>query len=140
MSESLEALKEDFLKHHGVKGQKWGVTRPDGSRLDLSKKDFKWANKAARKYPMDAYNRAADKMNKGEIDRINNKPEYKGVDMNKNKKVATKYYKEYSDTMTKHLNDAVNDLGLKSPNGALKIEFEYDVETDTMPRFGVVES
>jgi hypothetical protein len=142
MDKNLEEQKEEFLAHHGVKGMKWGVTKADGSRVEVSKKDYKWIKKATRKYPMDAYNRAASKMNDGEIDRINGKREYQNVDMldPKNKRVADKYYNEYSTAMTKALNDSVKELGLVSPDGALKIGFEYDVETDAMPRWGLIEN
>jgi hypothetical protein len=86
------------LKHYGVKGQRWGVRRyqkKDGSLTPLGKKriskEYEKESKklmsdfAARRESMyvNAYNKAADKMNRGGIDKFN-------------KEQADKYGKDYA--------------------------------------------
>ena len=72
------------LYHHGIKGMKWGIRRyqnKDGSltakgQAMASKKYKKYMNRASqevvtREKYLKAYNRAADKMNNGLIDKYN---------------------------------------------------------------------
>ena len=51
---STEALRKDFIAHHGIKGQKWGVRRyrnEDGSLTEAGKKRYeKDSIKLERKY------------------------------------------------------------------------------------------
>lgn len=101
-------IGKDFLDHHGVKGQKWGVrrnkttgVRPLAQTLNDSRfgrraqknvdthnrragarADKKWQkNIYTTKSAIDIHNRVADKMNNGGLDKLNNNPAFKGKRM-----------------------------------------------------------
>lgn len=80
------------LTHYGIKGMRWGVRRyqnSDGSLSEAGKKrvskKYKRETDRARadvlrkdtKRQVDAYNKAADRMNKGGVDRFNKQQEKK---------------------------------------------------------------
>lgn len=79
-------IYNDYLMHHGIKGQKWGVRRyqnPDGTLTDAGKKRIKQEYVKYAKEHQDyyyktdnnrilrAYNNAADRMNNGLVDKYN---------------------------------------------------------------------
>lgn len=132
----------DWLEHYGVKGQKWGVRRDRGHEgqqaktKTIRKADEKFERTAiSPKNYFSAYNAMADKMNNGEIDRINNLPQFKDRRMtDMNDPVTREYHAEYSRTTTKILNDyAASKIGTNA-SGTRKVEFDYDVLNDGMPR------
>lgn len=136
-----ETSIDDFLAHHGVKGMKWGVRNDnDGigqkaTTKKIEKLDKKFEKTAtSQKTYFKAYNAMADRMNKTEIDRINNDPRFKGKDMNQPSKLRDAYYKEYSQTATRVLNEASASLIGTNASGTKKVTFEYDVEKDGFPR------
>lgn len=96
------------LQHYGTKGMKWGVRRAD-------KKFEKRTSSLKTKFKI--YNEAASRTNKVDVDRINNKPQYKGKDFSKDSPLRQKYYKEHSDALVKNLekvaNEQVNASGTK---------------------------
>lgn len=115
-----------YLQHHGIKGQKWGVRRfqnPDGSLTPAGKKraskEYEKAAKAVtsklaknqtRMY-VDAYNKAADYMNGGGIDRYNAEQRKKyGDDYAKRDGYTEDYYREFDKVLTKHMNKKLNDF------------------------------
>ncbi len=74
---------ETYLAHFGIKGQKWGVRRfqnPDGSLTEAGKKRYDKltqkahieANKIFNRTQHIPYNKAADKINNGLIQKYNN--------------------------------------------------------------------
>lgn len=80
------------LTHYGIKGMRWGVRRyqnSDGSLTEAGKKrvskEYKRETNKARadvlrkatERQIDAYNKAADRMNKGGIDQFNQQQEKK---------------------------------------------------------------
>ena len=109
------------LYHYGVKGMKWGVRRyqnKDGSltpagRKKVSKMYKKQAvkvstelSKQSTKMYVDAYNKAADKMNSGGIDKFNKQQEKKyGKDYAK----RDEYMEDYSAMFSKELEKTYNE-------------------------------
>ena len=130
---------EDFLEHHGIKGQRWGIRRdpktgirPIAKTLDKSrfgraananaqrsmKRSTARADKRFEKSAgsVDTFvkvnNRAADIYNSQHVDRINNKPQYKGKDFNDETLPLTKQYvNEHHQALVKSLEQAATELG-----------------------------
>ncbi len=90
------------LGHSGVKGMKWGVRRAD-------KKFERKAN--SLKNVVAIHNKAAADFNKLDLDRINNKPQYKDKDFKQPSALRTKYYAEHQAAFAKRLEDAATGLG-----------------------------
>lgn len=100
------------LTHYGIKGMRWGVRRyqnPDGSLTERGKKrvrkEYKREVDKARtdvlsrntKRQADAYNEAADRMNKGGIDRFNKQQEKKyGKDFANREGYFDDYQKQFN--------------------------------------------
>jgi len=107
----------DFLAHFGKKGMKWGVRNDKGHEgtrtktkkiVKLDKKFDK--NATSLSTAIKVHNRAADLFNK-DIDRINNKPQYKGQNFLKDTPLRQKYYKEHQNAFLKNLEKAASELG-----------------------------
>lgn len=134
----VEAVTHDeeidaYLAHHGVKGMKWGVRRDPGHEGEvvktkaLAKLDKKWEkeNTGVSGY-LKLYNGAAEKMNNGGIDEINNRPEFKeasekGIFNDINHPTTKKYYAAHE----KAFADAMIDVGAKigtNPSGSQRFE------------------
>lgn len=109
---------EDFLSHHGVLGQKWGVRKDNGhtGERTTTKKIAKLDNKFAKRtnslaVKISLYNIAVAKSNALDIDRINNKAKYKDADFSKPSTLRTQYYKEHTDAFVKRLDEAAKSVG-----------------------------
>ena len=118
------------LYHHGIKGQKWGVRHyqnEDGSlteagRKKISKKYKKLSIKGDKEMQkqyqsiyLKSYNKAADKMNNGEIDRFNNEQRKKyGKDFAKRDRYSEDYEKLFNDEFQKNMNKSLIDFRLSN--------------------------
>lgn len=119
----MTTLVDDILAHHGVKGMKWGV-RKDGtphtarSAKKEAKADAKWHKSIySAKGAVAVHNNVADKMNNGELDKLNNNPKYKGKDLYSNKKLEKEYFKDYEKLCDKVYAQAVREVHGSSPSG-----------------------
>lgn len=116
--------ENDILKHHGIKGQKWGVRRfqnYDGSLTSLGKarygySDSREVRKAQKEYDRtvkknyrDIHNQAADYMNEVALPKLNQK--YKDDYGN------PEYQRECEKTFGKALTKACLDLYGERPSG-----------------------
>lgn len=84
----------------------------------LTKNEEQWVKDAmSREAYVAVHNRMSSRINGDVIPRINNKPEYKGKNLNANKKLLDKYNKEFSDEILKIANEEMNALMGPSPLG-----------------------
>ena len=119
-------IKGNELKHHGVKGRKWGKRRyqnPDGSltlagQKRISKQYKKMADKVSnslsRNYSsmyVKSYNKAADYMNGGGIDKFNKQQEKKhGKNYAKRDGYANDYRKLFDKKLTEEMNKTLDNF------------------------------
>src|SRR5882757_2880237 len=111
------AAVDDVLEHFGVKGMKWGVRKDQGHSGEraktkkIAKLDSKFQrNSQSLSTTIKLHNRAAELTNK-DIDRINNKLQYKNADFTKNSPLRQKYYAEHQKAFLDNLKKAADELG-----------------------------
>lgn len=117
---------ENNLSHHGIKGMKWGRRRyqnEDGSLTPAGKarvsKQYRKISKAVnrdvrKKYNsmyVNAYNKAADYMNGGGIDKFNKTQRKKyGENYAKRDGYESDYQKEFDKIFAKNFNKSLNEF------------------------------
>lgn len=128
MELSMSEQLNEFLEHHGVDGQKWGVRRDrshEGQRAKNSKiarLDKKFEKRAGNfGTELTIYNQAARRMNEFEVDRINRKPEYRNADLRGDTPLSRKYDREMQSAFMKHLKEAAADVGTNA-SGTKKLD------------------
>lgn len=112
------------LEHFGTKGMHWGVRRAEKQTEKIDKLFEKSAGDV--RIWVAVNNRAAQLTNDHDIDRINNKPKYKGMNFNDENAPLTKQYtKEHQDAWIKNLNRAATELGTNA-SGTKKYSIAVD--------------
>ena len=122
----MNDMNEYELYHHGVKGMRWGVRRyqnKDGSltpagKKRISKEYKKLSDEVERELVksynsryVNAYNKAADTMNKGGIEKFNKEQEKKyGKDYTKRSGYEEDYMQRFNDELAKNFNKSMNDF------------------------------
>lgn len=120
------------LYHHGIKGMRWGVRRyqnADGSltpagRKRVSKEYKKTAdevtktlNRNSTDMYVKSYNKAADYMNGGGIDKFNKQQEKKyGKKYQERDGYTDDYMKLFNKKLTENLNKSLNDFYVSDKN------------------------
>lgn len=141
---ATEQEVEDFFAHHGVKGMKWGVRKDRGHEGEavktrhLAKLDKKWQkNIYSTRGAIAIHNHIAERMNNGELDKLNNKPEYlkaeKLIDFDTGEPVGAvgkRYLDDYNKLVTKLAVEAAQEVHGTSPSG--NFVATYDVKRDRM--------
>jgi len=129
------------LYHYGILGQKWGVRRfqnPDGSLTEAGKKrvskEFdKTFDAGYKKYAktgphLNAYNRAADEMNNGMIDKFNKKHWKPNMTESQQDDYVHAYENLFEEIYTKHQHDLVKEFSKTSP--------EFKFAEDVLKKYG----
>lgn len=112
----------DYLEHHGILGQKWGVRRyqnSDGTLTALGrrhlrrleKKDAKWAKKNYNKIYKSTYKKGKSELNEYLVNDLNRRVNMK----NANGKLSLTYANEYNKKLAEVMNKNVGDI--KAPSG-----------------------
>lgn len=112
------SVVEDLIAHQGVKGMKWGVRKDRGhegeevktKKIEKLDKNFERKSQSFRT-SLAIHNRASELSNKNDIDRINNKPQYKDVDFSRDTPLRRKYYDEHQKAFVNNLEKAASELG-----------------------------
>lgn len=131
---------DEELTHFGVKGMRWGFRKstsgssgPSSRKVARQDKRFeRGANTLGTAIQL--HNRAAELTNKNDIDRINNKPQYKGQDFRKDSPLRQKYYAEHQraflDNLHKAAAEKVNASGTKNYMILEKPDGSWEVFTE----------
>ena len=141
----MEGDDMNELYHHGVKGMKWGVRRYQNSDGSLTSKGKKKVSKQYKKYQgmggkdlnrsyrilyANAYNKTANKMNNGGIDKFNSAQQKKyGKDFPKRSGYDSDFAKYFNKELSKNLNKSIYEFTKSNKNyqKATELVKRYDM-------------
>ena len=133
---NVGSIPADDLAHYGVKGMKWGVRNDkghEGERVKtkkLDKLDKKWEKEnTGTKGWVKAHNAMADRMNNGMIDKFNEDPRWKDIDLSTDSKLEAIYMEEFMALSDKVFREETLKLG-SNPSGTKKFVMETDEDGD----------
>lgn len=139
----VEDVVGDILAHHGVKGMHWG-TRKSAVRNDnghqgqsarprkVAKLDKKFENQKGANVFINIHNRAAELTNKNDVERINNKPQYKGKDFTNDSPLRRQYYNEHQQAFLNNVRKAAAEQGTNA-SGTRRIGIIHDKQGNWEP-------
>lgn len=124
------------LLQSGVKGMKWGVRKDRGHEGEsaktkkIAKLDKKFEkNSQSFSTRIALHNRAAQLTNSHDVDRINNKSQYKHADFTHDSPLRQKYYNEHEQAFLKNLTKAANEAGTNA-SGTRKYKIDRTPDGD----------
>ena len=134
---------DEYLSHHGIKGQRWGVRRyqnDDGTLTNAGKKryskEYQREMKTARREVfndrsltyVNTYNRAARRMNKTGIDEFNEEQQKKyGDKYAERDSYVDEYNEKFNSIFVEEYNTALHDLWVSNKHyqKAVKLADQY---------------
>lgn len=120
-----EIIDQYALLHYGVQGQKWGVQK---EAAWSAKADKKWMKAVASpRTTMMVQNTAVALYNQVDLPKINNKPKYKGKDLNDlNSPLVKQCHTDHTNALVTRLDEATKQIFGKSPSGKLSATYGLD--------------
>lgn len=115
-------MYEEYLAHHGILGQKWGVRRyqnKDGFLTaagrrrvkQIEKKDAKWAHKNHDKIYNETFKKSREELNDYLVNDLNKRVQMKNADGRLSLTYANEYNKKLAEVMNKNVGD------IRAPSG-----------------------
>lgn len=130
---------EEFLEHHGVKGQKWGVRKDrghEGQRTKtkkIAKLDTEFEKSIGRanngRMSPALHNAIVVRLN-SRVQALNDSPKYRNADLSKGGKIKSDYDKDGQEIVLRSFEDAVREQYGVNASGSKKAV--YNRKTDTI--------